>query len=243
MQLNSRQLVTQFAHMLQEELFPLLQTVTGLLGGQMQLLASAISLAPLGRLLSARRAATGRPAKDRAALATAFMAKAILNLPTTRDLISRLQVHEALRQYCGWRTVRALPHESKFSRAFAEFAQTAGRKKGSRGGIVRAKAADRGTRIQRQRHLKLERQLQDLPQGCDRGAKTNSQAEAPIKGPSQGREQYGRSYKLHLDVADGQIPVSAVLTSASVYDSQVAIPLMTMTSGRVVHLYELMDSA
>jgi hypothetical protein len=298
MQLNSRQLVTQFAHMLQEELFPLLQTVTGLLGGQMQLLASAISLAPLGRLLSARRAATGRPAKDRAALATAFMAKAILNLPTTRDLISRLQVHEARRQYCGWRTVRALPHESKFSRAFAEFAQTqrpqqlheaviaatqqqrlighiardstaipvrerypeteqqkagkrkvkkkggkAGRKKGSRGGIVRAKAADRGTRIQRQRHLKLERQLQDLPQGCDRGAKTNSQAEAPIKGPSQGREQYGRSYKLHLDVADGQIPVSAVLTSASVYDSQVAIPLMTMTSGRVVHLYELMDSA
>src|ERR1700677_2799527 len=124
MQLNSRQLVTQFAHMLQEELFPLLQTVTGLLGGQMQLLASAISLAPLGRLLSARRAATGRPAKDRAALATAFMAKAILNLPTTRDLISRLQVDEALRQYCGWRTVRALPHESKFSRAFAEFAQT-----------------------------------------------------------------------------------------------------------------------
>jgi hypothetical protein len=52
------------------------------------------------------------------------MAKAILNLPTTRDLISRLRVDEALRQYCGWRTVRALPHESKFSRAFAEFART-----------------------------------------------------------------------------------------------------------------------
>jgi hypothetical protein len=75
-------------------------------------------------LLSARRAATGRPARDRAALATAFMAKAILNLPTTRDLISRLKVDEALRQYCGWSTLRALPHESKFSRAFAEFADT-----------------------------------------------------------------------------------------------------------------------
>ena len=34
-----------------------------------------------------------------------------------------------------------------------------------------------------------------------------------------------------------------MLTSASVHDSQVAIPLMTMTSQRVVHLYELMDSA
>ena len=34
-----------------------------------------------------------------------------------------------------------------------------------------------------------------------------------------------------------------MLTSASVHDSQVAIPLMTLTSGRVTHLYELMDSA
>jgi hypothetical protein len=288
MQLNPRQLVTQFAHMLQEDLFPLLQTVTGPLSGQMQLLAAVISLAPLGRLLSARRASTGRPAKDRAALATAFMAKAILNIPTTRDLIGRLRVDEALRQYCGWSTVQALPHESKFSRAFAEFAQTQlpqqlheaviaatqqqrlighiardstaipvrerypetkqqkaarrkakkqggrkGRKKGSKGGFVRAKAADRGTRIQRQRHQKLERQLKELPQQCDTGTKKNT----------QGYEQYWRGYKLHLDVADGQIPISAILTSASVHDSQVAIPLMTMTSARVTYLYELMDSA
>lgn len=46
MQLNPRQLVTQFAHMMQEELFPLLQTVTGPLSAQMQLLASVICLAP-----------------------------------------------------------------------------------------------------------------------------------------------------------------------------------------------------
>ena len=78
----------------------------------------------LGRLLAARRAATGRPAKDRAALATAFIAKAILNLPTTRDLIGRLQVDEPLRRMCGWASRRAMPHESKFSRAFAEFAVT-----------------------------------------------------------------------------------------------------------------------
>src|SRR5579863_916476 len=295
MQLNPRQLVTQFAHILQEELFPLLQTVTGPLSEQMQLLASVMALAPLERLLSARRSSTGRPAKDRAALATAFMAKAILNLPTTRDLMGRLRVDEALRQYCGWSTVEALPHESKFSRAFAEFAQTelpqqlheaivaatqkerlighiardstaiaarerypeteqqkeakrkekaeqakkknkggkGGRKKGSKGGFLRAKAADRGTRIQRQRHQKLDRQLKDLPQQCDTGAKKNT----------KGHEQYWRGYKLHLDVADGQIPISAILTSASVHDSQVAIPLMTMTSSRVTYLYELMDSA
>jgi Transposase domain (DUF772) len=101
-----------------------LQTVTGPLNRQMELLISVMSLAPLGRLLSARRGGTGRPAKDRAALAVAFMAKAILNIPTTRDLIGRLRVDEALRQCCGWSTARAVPHESKFSRAFAEFAQT-----------------------------------------------------------------------------------------------------------------------
>jgi len=88
----------------------------------MELVTKVVSLLPLGRLLSARSAAPVGPAKDRAALATAFIAKAVLNLPTTRDLMSRLRVDEALRQLCGWPSVRAMPHESKFSRAFAEFA-------------------------------------------------------------------------------------------------------------------------
>jgi len=34
-----------------------------------------------------------------------------------------------------------------------------------------------------------------------------------------------------------------VLTAASVHDSQVAIPLMKMSSARVTYLYDLMDSA
>jgi hypothetical protein len=292
MQLTSRQVVMQFAHMLQEELFPLLQSSVGPLNGQMQLLASVISLAPLERMLGARRAATGRPAKDRAALATAFLAKAVLNLPTTRDLICRLRVDEALRRFCGWSSIQALPHESKFSRAFAEFAatelpqqlheaviattqnqrlighiardstaiparerfpETKQQKKQrkqqkqkaqqraakqcqrtrSKSASAKAKAAPGGTRIQRQRHQKLAGMLSELPRQCDIGAKKNS----------HGNLQYWRGYKLHLDVADGQLPISAVLTSASVHDSQVAIPLMILTSQRVVHLYELMDSA
>ena len=285
-----RDVVMQFAHVLQQELFPRLETFLGPLSPQLQLLTSVVSLIPLGRLLTARRASRGRPAKDRAALVTAFLAKAILNLPTTRDLIGRLRVDESLRKICGWRSIHALPHESKFSRAFAEFAATQlpqqlheaviqatqrerlvghiardstaiparerfpeplpGQKKEKqrkarrsqaqpsqakrpKGAHRRAKAADRGTRIQRQRHQKLERMIAELPQQCDIGVKTNS----------QGQEQYWRGYKLHLDVADGQVPISAVLTSASVPDSQVAIPRMTITSQRVVHLYELMDSA
>jgi hypothetical protein len=50
-------------------------------------------------------------------------------------------------------------------------------------------------------------------------------------------------YKLRIDVADGGIPISAILTSASTHDSQVAIPLAKMSSERVTNLYDLMDSA
>jgi hypothetical protein len=46
-----------------------------------------------------------------------------------------------------------------------------------------------------------------------------------------------------LDVIDGDIPVSGLLTSASLHDSQVAIPLAQLTATRVTSLYDLMDSA
>jgi len=270
----------QFAHVLQQELFPCLEAAVGPLSAHLKLLASVISLVPLNRLLDAP-SRTGRPPKDRAALATAFLAKAILNLPTTRDLIDRLRVDQALREFCGWLNVQALPHESKFSRAFAEFAasqlpqqlhaaviettqrtrlighiardstaiparerfpKAAREKKRAarlrqskhpKGSFAKAKASQRGTRLMRQRHQKLPAMLADLPQHCDLGAKKNS----------QGQDQYWSGYKLHLDVADAQLPISAILTSASLHDSQVAIPLMTQTSQRVVYLYELMDTA
>ena len=50
-------------------------------------------------------------------------------------------------------------------------------------------------------------------------------------------------YKLHCDVIDGDIPVSAFVTSASLHDSQAAIPLAQMTMQRVTSLYDLMDAA
>ena len=50
-------------------------------------------------------------------------------------------------------------------------------------------------------------------------------------------------WKLHIDSGDYGIALSCILTSASVHDSQVAIPLGTMTAQRVVSLYDLMDSA
>ena len=84
---------------------------------------------------------------------------------------------------------------------------------------------------------RLERQgemsLADLPRACTPGVKQNA----------KGYRTHWIGYKLHLDVADGDIPVSAILTSASLHDSQVAIPLATMTAARLTSLYDLMDNA
>jgi hypothetical protein len=97
----------------------------------------------------------------------------------------------------------------------------------------RAKAVDRGTLIERQRHMPLPAMMADLSRQCGIG----------VKATSDGRTQYWRGFKLHTDVADGQIPISAILTGANVHDVNVAIPLMTMTAQRVTSLYDLMDTA
>ena len=66
----------------------------------------------------------GRPLADRFNSARAFLAKAMWNLPTTRDLIERLEVDPRLRKLCGWIYIREIPSESTFSRAFAKFTES-----------------------------------------------------------------------------------------------------------------------
>ena len=63
----------------------------------------------------------GQPEADRCALACAFLAKAVLDLKTTRALMDRLQADSKLRRLCGFDLRFALPSESTFSRAFEEF--------------------------------------------------------------------------------------------------------------------------
>jgi len=88
------------------------------------------------------------------------------------------------------------------------------------------------SRLERQREMTIAEMLFDLPKGCDWGFKKKN-----------GKDYYWRGYKLHVDWADGEIPISTLLTSASLHDSQTAIPLAKMSAERVVNLYDLMDSA
>lgn len=79
----------------------------------------------------------------------------------------------------------------------------------------------------------LEENLADIPCLCDVGAKKDS----------KGYLITWNGYKLHIDTADGDVPIAALLSSASTHDSQVAIPLAQMSDERVTNLYDLMDAA
>ena len=87
----------------------------------------------------------------------------------------------------------------------------------------------------------LPEMLADLPRTCDVG----------VKRDAKGHQESWSGYKLHIDAADGGVPLSCILTSASLHDSQVAIPLATLTAAQVTNLYDpgsspgqaLMDSA
>ena len=89
------------------------------------------------------------------------------------------------------------------------------------------------TRLERQQSMGIKEMLEDLPKACDVGTKMNS----------KGYKKSWAGYKLHIDAADGHIPISCVLTSASVHDIQVALPLAELTNQQVSNLYDLMDSA
>jgi len=89
------------------------------------------------------------------------------------------------------------------------------------------------TRLQRQAGQAAAEALAELPVHCDVGTKKNS----------KGYRETWIGYKLHADVSDCCLPISAALTAASLHDSQVAIPLMKLSSARVDYLYDLMDAA
>jgi hypothetical protein len=91
------------------------------------------------------------------------------------------------------------------------------------------------TRLQRHLQGTLAANLQDLPEvWCNYGCKTNS----------QGNTDYWRGYKLHLVTGDGDIPLCAYLSSASLHDSQAAIILEQCVAERTgAVFYQLKDSA
>lgn len=306
MNLSLAKHLNQFTHILQEELFPVLEPVLGPISDRGALFIAACSMVPIVKLLPSGRW-NGRPSKDRQSIARAFLAKSVYGFLHTRQLLEVLANDATLRRLCGWNHASQIPHESTFSRAFAEFANSqlataahealirstlsnqlighicrdssaihsrerfpthpapaqaptpkkkkAPKKNNKKDAKAKpqqkekkqkakntkrflqetdAQRAARETRIEKQLRAKsVAEMLKDIPTACDLGGKAGN----------NGHTKWWRGYKLHLDVADGNIPISALITAASVHDSQVAIPLIHMTSARVSYLYDVMDSA
>ena len=108
------------------------------------------------------------------------------------------------------------------------------KQKGKRGRPRKGEArAAEPRRLERQGSMTLEEMLADLPTVCDVGVKRNA----------KGHQESWTGYKLHIDAIDGGLPVSCLLSSASLHDSPAALPLAQLTAGRVDNLYDLMDSA
>ena len=110
--------------MIQRALFPQLEPVLGPLTGKQQQLVQTLEVIRIEQWIPRCFRVPGRPRKDRAALARAFVAKAVYGMPTTRVLLDRLVTDVALRRICGWERKSEVPSESVFSRAFAEFSDT-----------------------------------------------------------------------------------------------------------------------
>jgi len=259
-------------HTIQAWLFPQLEDELGELDDQhRQFVAICETCNPSQHLAGYRWIGNGCPPKDRLALCKAFIAKAVWDFPTTRKLIDALCHRPTLRRLCGWETLAAVPSESTFSRAFAVFA-TDGLPQIIHAAMVKQHLSDKlvghisrdataiharehaakkdaqpvppaeetpdpvapePTRLQRQLERGLVENLADLPRGCDWGTKKDS----------KGKKLCWRGYKLHIDVIDGDLPISWIVTSASLHDSQAAIPLAQMSAQRVTSLYDLADAA
>jgi hypothetical protein len=269
---------------IQATLFPFLEEELDPLSEKQQQLVTILELIRIEEYIPDYRWYEGRPRKTRCAIARSFVAKMVYNIGTTRALYERLRSDKNLRRICGWENRNSVPSESTFSRAFAEFAETAlpqkvhdtlikkmyaetdtvilhnsrdstaiearekptvkqkepvvkseDKKLEKRGRPKKGeeKPSKEPTRIEKQPTMTLDEMLNDLPVACDKGAKKDS----------KGNTMYWIGYKLHIDTADGCVPISAILTSASVHDSQVAIPLAVMTAGKVRNFYDLMDAA
>jgi Transposase DDE domain/Transposase domain (DUF772) len=266
--------ISPYWNIVQSSLFPFLEdNLEAPLSKRLMNLIAILDMVRIEEFVSVNRNCVGRPPKSRFAVARAFIAKAVFDIPTTLLLIDRLKSDKNLRRVCGFETSFQIPCESTFSRAFNEFAITelpnkvhealikdmyqdtllehvsydttaivAREKKTVKEKKIKIKKTKRAkkgcrelTRIEKQASgkMSLQEMLNDLPKHCDIGRKTSS----------TGYYNAWKGYKLNLAVDDNSITLAALLTSASLNDSQSAIPLSILTNSRLNNLYDLMDSA
>jgi hypothetical protein len=267
--------LSTFLTNVQLKLIPDLEDRIGVLKEEHKKIITILELVRIEDFIPCTRFNFGRPIKHRIQIARAFIAKIILKITYTKELKTRLERDPQLRTICGWDYHSTIPSESKFSRAFAEFAERrlpervhqalisdayngkivghvvkdstpivgrerALKKEGSmkeRRKLLnkqQAKEKRKGnSRKQRQLKQDLNTMVRELPACCDIGAKKMA----------NGFLTSWKGYKLHVAIDDHCIPLAAIVTSASLNDSEVAIPLAIKSNLVARNFYDLMDSA
>lgn len=256
---------------IQLKLFPSLEKALGKLSQTHKTLVKILELIRIEHFISCSRFDIGRPKKSRIAIARAFVAKVVFKFSTVKQFLQHLQMDEQLKLICGFNT-DFIPSESTFSRAFAEFAEIklpqkvheALIKDCYEGELVGHISKDSTPLEAREKHLKkrkpsktakrirnrrktgelnrrqkqliepdLTKMIESLPTACDKGMKRSA----------QGYTTFWKGYKLHAAVDDHCIPLAVIITSASLNDCEVAIPLAEKANKVVSSLYDLMDAA
>ena len=122
MDTTQRELIMQRWNVIQHELLPELRA-EGPLTPKLEKVVHILEWVRIEEFTGSSWCGVGRPPIERAWLANAFVAKAVLGLNTTVGLIDRLTIDRSLRRICGFPVCKKLPSETTFSRAFDEFAQ------------------------------------------------------------------------------------------------------------------------
>ena len=103
--------ISQYWFKIQSNIFPFLEEQLGELTEKEREFVSTLELIRIEKFATYSRSLYGRPRKERAAIARAFVAKAIYNMPTTRALLDRLASDKKLRRICGWGNKGEIPSE------------------------------------------------------------------------------------------------------------------------------------
>jgi hypothetical protein len=260
---------------IQLNLFPDLEERTGTLSLEHKRIVAVLELIRIEEFLPCTRFNFGRPTKDRMQIARAFVAKIILKINYNKELRSLLKNNKQLKTICGWDCFAKIPSESKFCRAFKEFAEAnlpekvhqalvsemykdriighvvkdstpisareaplkkEGDMKERRKLLNQQQAKDKrngNSRKQTQLREDLQTSQNKLPTCCDHGSKKMA----------NGFLTFWKGYKFHVAIDDLCIPLAAILTSASLNDSEAAIPLAIKSDLVAKNFYDLMDSA
>jgi hypothetical protein len=255
---------------IQYSLFPTLEKEMGELSELHKKLISILELIRIEEGLPCTRFCTGRPPKHRAAMARALIAKVVFKITYVKQLVKYLKLDKQLRNICGWDSASEIPSESKFSRAFKEFAESTLPEKVHQALIkdyyqdelvghvskdstpievrekyvTKKKSQPRKRKARRKKGELNRRQKQLQEVSLEKIIKDlPTCCDKGMKRSAQGNTMIWKGYKLHTAVDDNCVPLAVIVTSASLNDCEAAIPLARKCNNVVTNMYDLMDAA